>query len=143
MGKKATSKLNPEDYKFLQRLLPLFSTDVTRINNLVGFVKRKGMVYYFNYQMPIYHHSENDIASFKVFMCQSYLQGNATQSEIKRAFGLATKEMNRWLKKYKKEGPGAFYKTRSGEMTSKDIHSQLKEAFKGIWRFVIRWKSEF
>jgi hypothetical protein len=47
--------------------------------------------------------------------------------------------MNRWLKKYKKEGPGAFYKTTiAGEMTTKDIQSQLKEAFRGIWRFVIR-----
>jgi hypothetical protein len=143
LRKKTTSKLNPEDYKFLQRLLPLFSTDVTRINNLVGFVKRKGIVYYFNYQMPIYHHREDDIASFKVFMCQMYLQGNATQPQIRRAFGLAPKEMNRWLKKYKKEGPGAFYKTRAGEMTSKNIQSQLKEVFWGIWRFVIHWKSEF
>lgn len=122
MGKKSASKLNTlntlntKDYKFLQRLLPLFSTDVTRINNLVGFVKRKGTVYYFNYQMPIYHHNEDDIASFKVFICQLYLQGNATQSEIKHAFGITHKDMNRWLKKFKEEGPGVFYKTSAGEM---------------------------
>jgi hypothetical protein len=115
LGKKSASKqntvnrLSKKDYKFLQKLLPIFSADVTRINNLIGFVKRNGTVYYLNYQMPIYHHPEDDIASFKVFICQLYLLGNATQSEIQCAFGLAQKEMNRWLKKYHEEGPGTFY----------------------------------
>ena len=159
MSKKTSSKLNTlniQDYKFLQKLLPLFSTDVTRINDLVGFVKRKGMVYYFNYQMPIYHHIEDDMASFKVFLCQLVLVGNATPSEIKRAFALAPRELNRWLRQYRKEGPGFFYTNQSGvEIKSKDkgllfrmvgnIQTRLNEAKKrlqSIGHFGLRLKKE-
>jgi hypothetical protein len=74
LGKKSASRLNTlstKYYKFIQRLLPLFSTDATRINNLAGFFKRKGMVsryiiYYFIYQLSIYHHCEDYITSFKI-----------------------------------------------------------------------------
>jgi transposase-like protein len=154
LSKKTASKLNPQDYKFLQKLLPLFSTDVTRINDLVGFVKRKGMVYYVNYQMPIYHHIEDDMASFKVFLCQLVLVGNATPSEIKRAFALAPRELNRWLRQYRKEGPGFFYTSQSGvEIKPKglvarlvrNIQACLNEARKrlqSIGHFGLRLKKE-
>jgi hypothetical protein len=157
LSRKTSSKLNPQDYKFLQKLLPLFSTEVTRINDLVGFVKRKGMVYYFNYQMPIYHHIEDDMASFKVFLCQLVLVGNATPLEIKRAFSLAPRELNCWLRQYRKEGPGFFYANQSGvegvEIKSKGllarmvgkIQSRLNEAKKrlqSIGHFGLRLKKE-
>ncbi len=105
----STIGLNGKDYRLLQKLLPLFSPDVTRINDLVGFVRRNGTVCYFNYQMPIYQHQEDDIASFKVFLCQLVIIGNATPSQIKRTFRLASKELNHWLKQYREEGPAAFY----------------------------------
>ena len=157
MSKKTSSKLNrlnPRDYKFLQKLLPLFSTDVTRINDLVGFVKRKGMVYYFNYQMPIYHHIEDDMASFKVFLCQLVLVGNATPSEIKRAFTLAPGELNRWLRQYRKEGPGFFYTNQSGvEIKPKGLLARMvgniqtrlnevKKRLQSIGHFRLRLKKE-
>lgn len=105
----STPGLNAHDQGLLQKLLPLFSPEVTRINNLVGFVRRNGMMCYFNYLMPIYHHRVEDMASFKVFLCQLILIGNATPLQIKRAFGLASKELKRWLKQYKQEGPAGFY----------------------------------
>lgn len=156
MSKKTASKLNPQDYKFLQKLLPLFSTDVTRINDLVGFVKRKGMVYYFNYQMPIYHHIEDDMASFKVFLCQLVLVGNATPAEIKRAFSLAPRELNRWLRQYSKEGPGFFYTNQPRwEMKPKGLLARMmgniqtylhlnevKKRLQSIGHFGLRLKKE-
>jgi hypothetical protein len=106
---KTPLRFNPGDTQLLQKLLPLFSPDVTRINDLVGFVSRNGTVCYFNYQMPIYHHGEDDMASFKVFVCQLVLNGNATPWQIKRAFGLTGRQLNRWLKQYRQQGPAAFY----------------------------------
>jgi hypothetical protein len=128
----STIGLNASDYRLLQKLLPLFSPDVTRINELVGFVRRNGTVCYFNYQMPIYHHSEDDIASFKVFLCQLILIGNATPSQIKRTFRLANRELNHWLKQYSQEGPAGFYR-KAGQIKKtevKDVHSLLTHASK-------------
>jgi len=94
-----------------QMLLPVFSKDVTLINSLIGYAKRDGWVYYFNGQMPLFSHKEDDMNTFKMFMAQLYVTGNATQAEINRTFGLKNPmNMKRWAKKYKEGGPAAFYK---------------------------------
>ena len=92
-----------------QMLLPIFTTEVTLINPLIGFAKRDGRVYYFNGQMPIFVHDEGDLDSFKMFMAQLFVTGNATQSEINKVFGLNPINMKRWSKRYREGGPGAFY----------------------------------
>ncbi len=92
-----------------QMLLPIFSRDVTLINQLIGFAKREGRVYYFNGQMPIFVHDEGDLNSFKMFMAQLFVTGNATQSEINKVFGLNPINMKRWTKRYREGGPSAFY----------------------------------
>jgi transposase-like protein len=92
-----------------QMEMPLFSEDVTLINPLIGYAKRGETVYYFNGQMPIYSHHEKDKASFKSFMAQLYVNGNARQAEINRTFGMNKINMKRWVKKYREKGPEAFY----------------------------------
>jgi transposase-like protein len=96
--------------KLLQKLLPLFSEDVTLINSLIGFSKRNGVVYYFNGQMPLFSHDEDDIDSFKMYMAQLYVQGNVSQSEINRVFKLNPINMKRWTQKFITGGPGSFYR---------------------------------
>ena len=93
-----------------QMLLPIFTREVTLINQLIGFAKRDGRVYYFNGQMPIFVHDESDLDSFKMFTAQLYVTGSATQSEINNAFGLNAINMKRWTKRYREGGPGAFYR---------------------------------
>ena len=110
---KFALKGNTTEDKLLQKLLPLFSADVTLINSLIGFSKRDGQVYYFNGQMPLFFHAEDDMESFKMFMAQLYVQGNAKQSEINRVFNLNPINMKRWVQKFKEGGPGTFYKKES------------------------------
>ena len=92
-----------------QMLLPLFTSDVTLINQLIGFAKRDGRVYYFNGQMPIFAHDEGDLNSFKMFLAQFFVTGCATQSEINKVFGLNPINMKRWTRRYREGGPEAFY----------------------------------
>lgn len=110
---KFALKGNTTEDQLLQKLLPLFSTDVTLINSLIGFSKRDGQVYYFNGQMPLFFHAEDDMESFKMFMAQLYVQGNVKQSEINRVFNLNPINMKRWVQKFKEGGPGTFYKKES------------------------------
>lgn len=93
-----------------QMLLPIFTEQVTLINPLIGYAKREGRVYYFNGQMPLFVHNEGDVDSFKMFMAQLYVTGNATQAEVNKTFGLNPINMKRWVKKYQEGGPGAFFK---------------------------------
>jgi transposase len=95
-----------------QPLLPLFPADVTPINELVAFAKREGTVYYFNGPMPVFSHPETDRASFRMFTSQLVVNGNCTQAEIVRAFGISAISMKRYVKRYRQGGAAEFFKSR-------------------------------
>ena len=95
-----------------QPLLPLFPADVTPINELVSFAKREGTVYYFNGLMPIYSHAESDRASFRMFTSQLVINGNCSQAEMVRAFGISAISMKRYVKHYRQAGTAGFFKGR-------------------------------
>ena len=95
-----------------QALLPLFPADVTQINELVSFAKRDGTVHYFNGVMPVYSHAESDRGSFRMFTSQLVINGNCTQAEIVRSFGISAISMKRYVKRYREGGAAAFFKFR-------------------------------
>jgi transposase-like protein len=95
-----------------QMLLPFFPEEITLVNELIGFVKKGDYVYYFNGQIPIYLHSSDDYQSFKMFVSQLYICGNASQAEIVRAFGINSSGLKRWVKKYQAEGSSGFFNKR-------------------------------
>ncbi len=93
-----------------QTSLPIFPEDIHLINNSIGFQKRDGIVYYFSGSMPVYQHPERDTRSFRLFTTQLFINGNVTQSEIVKAFGVSAISVKRWVKKYKEKGFPAFFK---------------------------------
>lgn len=95
-----------------QTLLPMFPSDVTEINEAVSFAKREGTVFYFSGMMPVYSHAESDRASFRMYTSQLVINGNCTQAEIVRAFGISAISMKRYVKLYRREGTAGFFKER-------------------------------
>lgn len=95
-----------------QTLLPMFPSDVTEINEVVSFATREGTVFYFGGMMPVYSHAESDRASFRMYTSQLVINGNCTQAEIVRAFGISAISMKRYVKLYRKEGTAGFFKER-------------------------------
>ena len=96
-----------------QPLLPMFPADVTGINEVVSFAKREGTVYYFNGPMPVFSHAEQDRASFGMFTSQLVVNGNCTQAQWGRAFGISPSRMKRYVKQYRPAGPAGFFKVRA------------------------------
>ena len=90
----------------------MFPSDVTEINSLVSFAKREGTVYYFNGALPVFSHAQQDRASFRMFTSQLVANGNCTQMEIVRAFGISAISMKRYVKLYRQEGVSGFFKAR-------------------------------
>lgn len=110
--------------------LPLFPADVTSINPHVSFAKREGRVYYFNGPMPVFSHEEKDYASFRMFTSQLVEDGNCTQAEIVRAFGISAISMKRYVKKYREGGPARFFqkkRTRSATVLTPEVLGQAQE----------------
>lgn len=71
-----------------QRHLPFFPDGVEPITAELAFEKKAGQVTYFNGPMPVFIHDEQDIRTFRMITAQFCLNGNATQAEISRAFGV-------------------------------------------------------
>ena len=71
-----------------QMQLPLFPDGVEHITSELAFEKRDGQVTYFNGNMPVFIHAENDVPTFRMITAQFCLNGNAKQADISRAFGV-------------------------------------------------------
>jgi transposase len=89
--------------------LPLFPAGVTQITAVLAFSKEDGRVTYFNGSMPVFVHEEEDLASFRMITAQFCVNGNATQAEIMRAFGVSKVSLKRAVRRYRTEGPKGFY----------------------------------
>jgi len=92
-----------------QTRLPFFPEDIELINIYIGVKKENHTVYYFNGAMPIFQHAEKDYASFRLITTQLVINGNVTQAEIVRAFGVSASSVKRWVKKYREQGPESFF----------------------------------
>jgi prepilin-type processing-associated H-X9-DG protein len=92
-----------------QMQLPFFPDGVEHINAQLAFEKRDGQVIYFNGNMPVFIHAEDDVATFRMITAQFCINGNATQAEISRAFGVTLISVKRAVKRYRDEGVAGFY----------------------------------
>ena len=108
--------------------LPIFPAGITHINALLAFEKRDGHVTYFNGLMPVFTHDENDLNTFRMITSQFYVNGNATQAEICRAFGIAAINVKRAVKKYREHGSAGFYKPRKTRGATRLTPEVLKQA---------------
>ncbi|HEY5792894.1 MAG TPA: hypothetical protein VIS74_06310 [Chthoniobacterales bacterium] len=54
----------------------------------MAFAHRDGKVCYFNGHLPVFIHESKDLATFRLFSSQLVINGNATQAQISRAFGV-------------------------------------------------------
>ncbi len=90
--------------------LPIFPASSTLLTAEVAFEQREGTVYYFNGHLPVFSHPVDDIASFRFFTSQLVVNGNATQAEVSRAFGVPLITVKRSCKKLRGEGAAGFFR---------------------------------
>lgn len=88
---------------------PLFPSGINIINSDIGFKKEDGKIFYFNGSMPVFSHAEDDYDTFRFFISQLYLNGNATQAEIAKAFGVTIISVKRAVKVFREKGAAGFF----------------------------------
>jgi transposase-like protein len=92
-----------------QMWLPIFPKGLTYINNILAYAHERENVTYYNGMMPIFTHHKDDVQSFRLILSQFYVNGNAKQSELVRAFGIPPVTLKRAVKTYRKDGPKGFF----------------------------------
>ena len=58
-----------------QRQLPIFPAGVTEINSRIAIQKQEGQVWYIHGHLPVFHHAEVDVGSFRMFTSQMIVNG--------------------------------------------------------------------
>ena len=101
-----------------QMQLPIFPSGSTQITSILAFARKGDQVTYFNGTLPVFTHHQNDIDSFKMITAQFYLNGNAKQADIARAFGVSKISIKRAVKRYLEEGPRGFFTPRKTRGTT-------------------------
>jgi transposase-like protein len=59
--------------------------------------------------LPVFQHTVDDTKTFHLIASQFYVNGNATQAEICRAFGVTFISLKRAVKLYREKGAAGFY----------------------------------
>ena len=89
--------------------LPIFPQGVSPITSEIAFQCEEGKVYYFNGHLPVFVHDREDLATFRLFSSQLVINGNASQAQIARAFGVPLVTVKRYVKLYREGGTAAFF----------------------------------
>jgi transposase-like protein len=92
-----------------QAQLPLFPHGTTEINVKIAIERRDDTVTYFHGLLPVFQHHVNDTKTFHLIASQLYVNGNATQAELCRAFGVTSISLKRAVKCYREQGAAGFY----------------------------------
>lgn len=95
-----------------QMQLPFFPHGTTEINAHLGIVRDGDRITYLYGHMGIFTHDAQDLQTFRMIASQLYVNGNATQSEIRRVFGVTDISVKRWVKLYREKGSAGFYEKR-------------------------------
>jgi len=108
--------------------LPIFACGVTNITSELGYEKRDGRVTYFNGTMPVFSHSEDDVATFRMITSQFCANGNCTQPDVVRAFGVPLSTVKRYCALYRSKGAAGFYTPRTRRGAAVLTEPVLREA---------------
>lgn len=112
--------------------LPIFPEGVTYLSTELAFIKKDGLVTYFNGSMPVFSHAENDIGTFRMITSQFVVNGVIKQSEIVKAFGVPLTTVKRYVKLYRDNGPSGFYaerKRRGAAVLTSDVIEKVQDLF--------------
>jgi len=84
-----------------QRQLPIFPAGVTEINHSIAVQKQDGQVWYVHGHLPVFHHEEEDVGSFRMFTSQMIVNGTVKPKEIVKAFGVPSITVKRYVKVFR------------------------------------------
>ena len=109
--------------------LPIFPAGVTPITSEIAFQCEDDKICYFNGHLPVFIHDKGDLATFRLFSSQLVINGNATQAQIARAFGVPLVTVKRYVKLYREGGTAAFFapaKQRSASKLSPPVCHEVQ-----------------
>lgn len=103
-------KPEPHSANYSRQLhLPIFPLGAVGLGSQCSVMQRDGSVWYFLYDMPVFSHPVDDIASFRMFTSSLCDQGHCKLVEIERVFNVSAISVKRSLKQFREKGIESFF----------------------------------
>jgi len=93
--------------------LPIFPSGATEISAGLSFCRTEDTVTYFQYDMPIYTHAQDERTSFRFVSALLHVTCEAKQADLASAFGVPKINIKRAVKLYRASGPVGFFGPRA------------------------------
>lgn len=103
------SQTAPELVYSRQLQLPIFPSDATSLGSHYSVMQRDEQVWYFLYDMPVFSHAVDDLASFRMYTSSLCDQGHCKLVEVERAFNVSAISVKRALKQFREKGVASFF----------------------------------
>jgi hypothetical protein len=75
-------------------------------------VHNSGETRYIHGHLPVFHHDEEDVRSFRMFTSQMIINGTVKPKEIVKTFGVPSITVKRYVKVFREQGIEGFYETK-------------------------------
>ena len=83
------------------------------------------MVWYIHGHLPVFHHGEEDVRSFRMFTSQMIDSGTVKPKEIVKTFGVPTITVKRYVKLYRERGAKGFYEAKSRHSSASVLKGEV------------------
>ena len=110
-----------------QLQLPIFPAGATEINSRIAVQKKARTVWYIHGHLPVFHHEEADVRSFRMFTSQMIAGGTVKPKEIAKTFGVPMITVKRYVKLYREQGPKGFYETKPRHSSASVLKGEVIE----------------
>lgn len=93
----------------MQMQMPIFTSATRLINPQVGYYETDGMIIYLHNGSPIFSHDKEDMNVYRYIMANLVTTGLCSPSEISRALGVSSRNIQRYAKALREKGSGWFF----------------------------------
>jgi hypothetical protein len=115
-----------------QRQLPIFPAGVTEINHSVAVQKEGKQIWYIHGHLPVFHHHEEDVQSFRMFTSQMIINGTVKPKEIAKVFGVPTITVKRYVKVFREQGAKGFYESKPRKSSASVLKGEVLEQARSL-----------
>src|SRR6266705_2597229 len=106
-----------------ERQWPIFPTGVIEINSSIAVQKEEGQVWYIHGHLPVFHHDEEDVGSFRMFTSQMIVNGTVKPKEIV----VPSITVKRYVKVYRDHGAKGFYENKRRQSSASVLKGTVLE----------------
>ena len=92
-------------------------------------MREENQMTYYHGSLPVFTHALDDLASFRMITSQFCVSGHLKQAQLARAFGIPLVTVKRAVKRYRDDGPRAFYaerKTRGAAVLTEPVLAEAQ-----------------